>query len=218
MQNTPCADLCTVFTLLGMDAPNSALSLLVALLLLTTFVKTATVLSIARYGLGLVGFEFGAVCLVVAVGMALVSSPPELTAMGFPEAIFSRSHSIQPQAVTQALIPYMERKIDPGIAPHFLTAKGEHTEGKEKEGTVKPLSSLRSVVPAYLLSELKAAFQLGCMILIPLVLVDLLVAHVLALIGVQNIAAAAVALPLKLILFITAGGWGLLGKKFIGLE
>jgi type III secretory pathway component EscR len=201
-----------------MDAPHSALSLLVAMLLFTTFIKTATVLSIARYGLGLVGFEFGAVCLMVAVGMAWVSSPPELTALGFPEVMFSRSQSIQPQAVTQALLPYMERRIDPGIATHFLTPQSEQTEGQEPADAVKPRATLRTVVPAYILSELKAAFQLGCMILIPLVMVDLLVAHVLALVGVQNIAAAAVALPLKLILFITAGGWGLLGKKIIGLE
>lgn len=203
---------------MAMDASFSAFSVLLILLLFTTFVKTLTVLSIARYGLGLVGFEFGAVCLVVAAGLAWLASPPELTTLGFPEALFARSQTVQPQAVSQALVPYMEQRIDPLIATHFINAK---TVAGVADGTPArevTSSSLRVVVPAYLLSELKEGFQVGCMILIPLVVVDLFVAHVLALVGVQNIAAASVALPLKLVLFIVAGGWGLLGKKFLGIE
>jgi flagellar biosynthetic protein FliP len=201
-----------------MDASTSAISVLFTLLLFTTFIKTATVLSIARYGLGLVGFEFGAVCLVVAAAMAWVACPPELTALGFPEVVFSRPNVVQPQAVSQALLPYMERRIDPVIADQFSAALSDQEKTKEPNGANRPSASLRNVVPAYILSELKSSFQLGCMILIPLVLVDLLVAHVLALVGVQSIAVAAVALPLKLILFIAAGGWGLLGKKVLGIE
>lgn len=219
-----------------MDAATSGMSIVLALLLLTTFVKTATVLSIARYGLGLVGFEFGAVCLVVALAMAWMACPPELTAFGLPEALFSRSQPaqqqpLQPQAISQALVPYMQRRIDPVIARHLLQGD-EHSKlsavntgaakGAERDAAgaapAGQASALRVVVPAYLLSELKSAFQIGCLVLIPLVTVDLLVAHVLALVGVHNIAAAAVALPLKLVLFIVAGGWGLLGRKFLGLE
>jgi flagellar biosynthesis protein FliP len=201
-----------------MDGSLSIVSVILGLLLFTTFVKTATVLSIARYGLGLVGFEFGAVCFFVALGMAWLAVPPELANLGFPDALFSKPQSIQPQAVTQSLIPYMERRIDPGIAAHFKgLAKADSSNEQDNKGH-QPEISVSSVAPAYLLSQLKEAFQLGCMILIPLVTVDLLVAHILALVGTQNIAAAAVALPLKLLLFIAAGGWGLLGKKLLGLE
>jgi len=201
-----------------MDVSSSAISIFLILLLFTTFVKTLTVLSIARYGLGLVGFEFGAVCLVVAAGLGWLASPPELTTLGFPEALFARSQTVQPQVVTQALVPYMEQRIDPLIATHFTDSKAVAGTADGTSAREAKSSSLKSVVPAYLLSELKEGFQVGCMILIPLVVVDLLVAHVLALVGVQNIAAAAVALPLKLVLFIVAGGWGLLGKKFLGIE
>ena len=201
-----------------MDASTTALSVLLVLLLFTTFVKTLTVLSIARYGLGLVGFEFGAVCLVVAAGIAWLACPPELTALGLPEALLSKPQSVQPQAVSQALLPYMEQRTDPLIARHLTTSPPVAGAAEGTQGQEVKRPSVRAVVPAYLLSELKEGFQLGCMILIPLVVVDLLVAHVLALIGVQNIAVAAVALPLKLVLFIVAGGWGLLGKKFLGLE
>jgi len=201
-----------------MDASTSAVAVLLALLLFTTFIKSLTVLSIARYGLGLVGFEFGAVCLVVAAGFAWVACPPELTAIGFPDALFSRSQQVQPQAVSQALLPFMQRRIDPTIDKHLVESVGKDQKVTGQAAAQPNSASLREVVPAYVLSELKDAFQMGCIILIPLVMVDLLVSHVLALIGVQNIAAAAVALPLKLILFLVAGGWGLLGKKLLGID
>jgi flagellar biosynthesis protein FliP len=202
-----------------MDQSLSAVSVILGLLLFTTFVKSATVLSIARYGLGLIGFEFGVVCFVVALGMAWLATPPELSGIGFPEALFSRPQSVQSQAVSQALLPYMEKRIDPAIATHFKGLEAQPAEldpdGKPK---TKNQGALSVVAPAYLLSQLKEAFQLGCMILIPLVTVDLLVAHVLALVGAQSLSAATVALPLKILLFIAAGGWGLLGKKLLGLE
>jgi type III secretion protein R len=54
------------------------------------------------------------------------------------------------------------------------------------------------------------------MLLIPFVLIDLLVAHFLALLGVQQLSAHAVSLPLKILVFVGAGGWGLLGSKLLG--
>jgi len=201
-----------------MDTTAPAITLILTILLFTTFVKTATVLSICRYGLGLVGFEFGAVCLVVSVGMSLFMCPPELTALGFPDALFSRSQTIQPQAVTEALIPFMERRVDPGISKHFVPVPADSSleEVDKPKDPSAAATTLRSLAPAYVLSELKSAFQLGCMLLVPFVLIDLLVAHILALVGVQQLAAHAVSLPLKILVFVLAGGWGLLGSKVLG--
>jgi flagellar biosynthesis protein FliP len=201
-----------------MDATTPALALLLTLLLFTTFVKTATVLSICRYGLGLVGFEFGAVCLVVSLGLSLFLCPPELTALGFPDALFSRSQTVQPQAVTEALIPFMQRRVDPGISKYFApVAKDSSLEEVDKPSDPSTAATtLRSLAPSYVLSELKSAFQLGCMLLVPFVLIDLLAAHILALVGVQQLSAHTVSLPLKILVFIVAGGWGLLGSKLLG--
>jgi hypothetical protein len=166
------------------------------------------VLSIARYGLGLVGVEFGVVCLVVAVGLSLLACPKELTSLGFPEAIFDPAKRPPTQVVVDGLVPFMQKRVDATIAQNFKL------EQQAPEGT----GELRRLAPAYLLSELKSAFQTGCMILVPLVAIDLLVAHLLALLGVRQLAAQSVALPLKLLVFIASGGWGLLGKKLLGLE
>jgi flagellar biosynthetic protein FliP len=203
-----------------MEASSSILTVLVILLLCTTFVKIATVLSICRYGLGLIGFEFGCVCLAVSVGLAFFFCPPELTALGLPDALLSRPQSVQPQAVQDALVPFMQRRVDPAIEKHlFANTRGTSAAdaAQQTEGDKKQLA-LRELAPAFLLSELKRAFQLGILLLIPLVVIDLLTAHVLALLGVQQLAASVVSLPLKVLVFIAAGGWGLLGRKLIGLE
>jgi flagellar biosynthesis protein FliP len=203
-----------------MDSSSSVLSVLVALLLFTTFVKIATVLSICRYGLGLVGFEFGCVCLVVSLGLSVFFCPPELTALGLPEALLSRPSTLQPLAVQEALVPFMQRRLDPAVTKHLASAnttKSSADVAKPVEATEKP-SALRELAPAFLLSELKDAFKLGCLLLIPLVLIDLLAAHLLALVGVQQLAASVVSLPLKILVFIAAGGWGLLGRKLVGID
>jgi flagellar biosynthesis protein FliP len=203
-----------------MDASSTTLTVLLILLFFTTFVKIATVLSICRYGLGLIGFEFGCVCLVVSLGLAFFFCPPELTALGFPEALLSRPQSIQPQAVQEALVPFMQRRTDPSIQ-EYLRKKEETSSSPDAAG--QPLGSqttvgLRELAPVFLLSELKQAFQVGCLLLIPLVLIDLVTAHLLALVGVQQLAVSVVSLPLKILVFIAAGGWGLLGRKLLGIE
>jgi flagellar biosynthetic protein FliP len=200
----------------GMDLSANGFGLLLTLLLCTSFIKIATVLSICRYGLGLVGVEFGVVCLVVALGVSLVAPPPELQALGFPEFLWSRGEGLQvksgEQSVTGAVVPFMRRRIDPVISEQLLLGVSAAHGGVESSA-----SELRALGPAFVLSELKVAFQLGCLILIPFVIVDLLVAHVLALVGIQQLAVQVVALPLKILLFVASGGWGLLGKKLLGL-
>jgi flagellar biosynthetic protein FliP len=195
-----------------MDLSANGFGLLLTLLLCTSFVKIATVLSICRYGLGLIGVEFGVVCLVVAFGLSVVAPPPELRALGLPDLLWTRSDSIQPKAVSEAVVPFMKRRLDPVISEQLMPAAPAASADTESS-----VSELRTLGPAFVLSELKAAFQFGCLILIPFVVIDLLVAHVLALVGVQQLAVQTVALPLKILLFVASGGWGLLGKKLLGL-
>jgi len=203
-----------------MDVSSATITLLLTLLLFTAFVKIATVLSICRYGLGLIGFEFGCVCLVVSLGLALFFCPPELTALGLPEVLLSREQVVQPKAVQEALVPFMQRRTDP-IIQRYMIGNGKESasvENADQAGSSNKAVSLRELAPAFLFSELKQAFQLGCLLLIPLVVIDLLTAHLLALVGMQQLAASVVSLPLKILVFIAAGGWGLLGRKLIGVE
>ena len=70
-----------------------------------------------------------------------------------------------------------------------------------------PLSVL---VPAFVTSELKSAFQIGFMIFIPFLIIDMIVASVLMSLGMMMLSPVLVALPFKLMLFVLADGWNLL--------
>lgn len=187
---------------------DTSISLVLSLLLFTSFIKISTVLSICRYGLGLVGFEFGAVCLLVSLTLAVFAGSPELKAAGYPEALFTKDRAAQVSA--ESLRPFMERRLDADIARRFDVTPGSQSKGASP--------SVKSLGVAFVLSELKSAFQLGCVLLVPLVIIDLLGAHLLALLGVQHLSAHVVTLPLKIMTFIAAGGWGALGKKLLGAD
>jgi flagellar biosynthetic protein FliP len=69
---------------------------------------------------------------------------------------------------------------------------------------------LRVLVPAFVTSELKSAFQIGFMIFIPFLIIDMVVASVLMSLGMMMLSPVLVALPFKLMLFVLADGWNLL--------
>ena len=69
---------------------------------------------------------------------------------------------------------------------------------------------MRVLVPAFVTSELKSAFQIGFMIFIPFLVIDIVVASVLMSLGMMMLSPVLVALPFKLMLFVLADGWNLL--------
>ena len=75
---------------------------------------------------------------------------------------------------------------------------------------------LAVLAPAFLTSELKTAFQIGFMVILPFLLIDLVVAAVLTALGVIMLPPQLVSLPLKLLLFVTVDGWHLLVGSLIG--
>ena len=75
---------------------------------------------------------------------------------------------------------------------------------------------MRALAPAFLTSELKTAFQIGFMVILPFLVIDLVVAAVLTALGVILLPPQAVSLPLKLLLFVAVDGWHLLVGSLIG--
>jgi flagellar biosynthetic protein FliP len=75
---------------------------------------------------------------------------------------------------------------------------------------------MKALAPAFLTSELKTAFQIGFMVILPFLIIDLVVASVLTALGMVMLPPQLVSLPLKLLLFVTANGWHLLVGSLIG--
>jgi flagellar biosynthetic protein FliP len=131
---------------------------------------------------------------------------------------------------TNALGPYMAEKIDQGTA--ISRAEGPLREFmfkqvREKDlalfvelGRVKKPQTRRDVptwvlIPAFMVSELKTAFQIGFMLYLPFLIIDMVVASVLMSLGMMMLPPSVVALPFKLIFFVLVDGWRLVAASLV---
>ena len=81
---------------------------------------------------------------------------------------------------------------------------------KLEPGVTAQTAPMRVLIPAFVISELKSAFQIGFMVFIPFLVIDIVVASVLMSLGMMMLSPVLVALPFKLMLFVVADGWNLL--------
>jgi flagellar biosynthetic protein FliP len=72
------------------------------------------------------------------------------------------------------------------------------------------------LIPAFMLSELRAAFQIGFIVFLPFLLIDLAVSSVLMALGMMMMPPTTVALPLKILVFVLVDGWALILKALVG--
>jgi flagellar biosynthetic protein FliP len=70
--------------------------------------------------------------------------------------------------------------------------------------------SMRVLVPAYILSELKAGFQIGAVLLLPFLVIDMVVASITTSVGMLQLPPVVISTPVKLLLFVMVDGWNLL--------
>jgi flagellar biosynthesis protein FliP len=109
------------------------------------------------------------------------------------------------QPVKQYMLRYAREKDLAVFAAAGMSAR---------PASVKDLP-IQVVVPAYILSELKAGFQIGAVLFLPFLLVDLVVASVTTSIGMMQLPPVVVSTPLKILLFVMVDGWHLLAEQLI---
>ena len=187
----------------------TSLSFLPALLLMmSSFTRIIIVLSLLRSALG------------------TPSSPPNQVLIGL--SLFLTFFVMSPvleKMYTDAYLPYSEKKIsleqavNTGIAPlkTFMLRQTRETDLALflKISNSEPLQSaedvpLKVLVPSYVISELKTAFQIGFVVFIPFLIIDMVVASVLMSMGMMMVSPAMISLPFKIMLFVLADGWNLL--------
>ncbi len=100
------------------------------------------------------------------------------------------------------------------IAPDTFAALAEVRPDLDASTTVDE-APLSVVVPSFLLSEMERAFQVGFLIFIPFLIIDLVVAAVLMSMGMMMVPPAIVSLPFKLAFFVVADGWGLIASSLV---
>jgi len=187
----------------------TALSFLPAVLLMMTgFTRIIIVLSLLRHALG------------------TQSSPPNQVLIGL--ALFLTFFVMAPvfdKIYADAYLPYTENKmalqdaLDKGAAPlkKFMMKQTRETDLAlfVKLANSPQLNGpddvpLRILMPAFVTSELKTAFQIGFAVFIPFLIIDMVVASVLMSMGMMMVSPAIVSLPFKIMLFVLVDGWHLL--------
>lgn len=205
-----------------MDAIPTYLGGFLAVLLLTSFVKIFTSLHILRAGIGVQGGGFGIVICAVAFALSLVVMGPQLKEFGGVEAFLSGGLKAGPK-VEEKFRPFLEKNAHADIkqkltelAGKLATQPKKEGDGKETSEAVAPAENFPVLIASFLVSQLQEAFQLAVIFLVPFVVIDLLVANALMALGMLQLSASVVALPLKLLLFFVVDGWALVAGKLIG--
>lgn len=132
---------------------------------------------------------------------------------------------------TKAIQPYLENKITQDQAfeeaskplKSFMLKQTREKDlelfveigGVDKENLTKENVSFTTLIPAFAISELKTAFQIGFLIYLPFLVIDMVVSSVLMSMGMFMLPPTMVSLPFKLILFVMVDGWYLLVKSLI---
>ena len=190
-----------------------------AALMLTSFSKIAVVLSIARTAMG----TQQAPPTIVLTGLAMVLTAhimsPVMTKMyAAGEVAFSTVEGggqVLASAVT-VTNPLREFLVKHGSADDRarFAEWARELRPVEEAGEVTE-EDLFVVIPAFVITELKEAFQIGFLIFLPFLVVDMVIANVLLALGMQSLSPTQVSLPFKILLFVAIDGWALLARGLI---
>lgn len=204
-----------------MDNLPAYLSGFVAILLLTSFVKIFTSLHILRAGIGIQGGAFGVVTVALVLALSLLVMGPQLKDFGGVEGLLAGSQK-GTQHLEERFRPFLEKHANSDVRSRFaaiatkISPPAKDPQVSPPSGATKESSeSFATLIAAFLVSQLQEAFQLGLIFLVPFIVIDLLVANVLMALGVVQISAMTVALPLKILLFFAVDGWALVAEKLI---
>jgi flagellar biosynthesis protein FliP len=192
----------------------TALSVAPALLLLTTsFTKIFVVLSITRNALGLQTTPPTQVLAGLALFLTLFVMSPVLTKVNHdgvqPYLRGDLSQSQAFEAGSKPLKTFMVSKTRPEELALITRAANQP---KPKNAASVPLTTL---VPAFVLSELRSAFVIGFLVFVPFLVIDLVVSAALMSLGMMMLPPVTVSLPFKLLLFVLVDGWGLIVQALI---
>ncbi|MGY1741571.1 MULTISPECIES: flagellar type III secretion system pore protein FliP [unclassified Blastococcus] len=208
----------------GGGSPSTSVTLILAitvlsvapsvLLLATSFTKIAVVLSLTRNALGLQQSPPNSVLTGIALFLTLFVMGP----------VFSDINE-------QAVQPYLDGQLtvgqayDVGVVPlkEFLLSNTRDDElelmvglSGEEQPEDRESVSMTTLIPAFVLSELKSAFIIGLVIFIPFLVLDMLVGSALMAMGMMMVPPSIVSLPFKLLLFVIVDGWALITTSLVG--
>jgi flagellar biosynthesis protein FliP len=205
------------------DKPSTSVMIIVALtvlslapsllIMMTSFTRMVIVLGLTRNAIGLQSIPPNQVVVGLALFLSLFVMSPVLGKMN-DEGLqpLLRGEISQSEAVSRGSAPLKQ----------FMLANTRRAElqmmitaSKESKPATPDKVPMTTLIPAFVLSELKTAFIIGFVIFIPFLVIDLVVSAVLMALGMMMLPPAFVALPFKLLLFVMVDGWSLIAKSLV---
>lgn len=181
---------------------------------MTAFIRIIIVISMIRHAFGMPETPPTPVLISLALFLTVFAMFPTLEAINH--------NAFQPFMSGQL---GLADALDRGAVPlrEFMLRQVRDDELKltyQLSGKALPQSpddvSLLQLTPAFILNELRVAFQIGFVVLLPFLLIDLVVSSVLLSLGMLMVPPATISLPLKVLMFVLIDGWGLVLKGVLG--
>jgi flagellar biosynthesis protein FliP len=183
------------------------------LVMMTSFTRIVVVLSLLRTALGTATAPPNAVIISLAMFLtAFVMGPALQRAYDAGVRPLVNNEISTEQAFERSAEPlrvFMQRNVREKDLQLFADMSGEPRPAKPED------LSLRILVPAFMISELKRAFEIGFLLFLPFLIIDLVVASVLMSMGMMMLPPVVVSLPFKLIFFVLVDGWSLVAGSLI---
>lgn len=192
----------------------TVLSLIPVLLIATTsFLRILIVLSMLRHAIGMQDTPPNTALMTIALFLTVFSMSPVWTEVDQKAWQPFRNNTLSASAA-----------LDEGLKPirEFMVRQTRESDlafmvdlahAKQPE-TIDDISTFQ-LIPAFMLSELRTAFQIGFMIFLPFLLVDLIVATVLTSLGMMMVPPVMISLPLKVLMFVLIDGWMLVTRSLL---
>lgn len=183
------------------------------IIMVTSFTRIVVVLSFVRNALGTQQMPPNQVLMSLALFLTFFTMSPYLTEIN-DKALqpYLSGQLNQIDAYNAALLPIrtfmFKQTRENDLALFVNISEGDRPETQEDV----PTSTL---IPAFLISELKTAFQIGFLIYVPFIVIDMVVASTLMSMGMMMLPPAMISLPFKILLFVLVDGWHLIVKSLV---
>lgn len=190
------------------------LSLLPAILIsMTSFLRILIVLAFVKQALGTQTLPPTQVIVGLSLFLCLFTMSPVLSAVHsdafLPHQAGVLSDTEAVEEVVEIMREFMALHTRPQDLELFVSMVSE-----ERPESFEDVSTL-TLIPSYMLSELRTAFIMGALIFLPFVVIDIVVASVLMAMGMMMVPPVMVSLPIKLLLFVLADGWNLVVTSLV---
>ncbi len=188
------------------------------LMMVTSFTRIIVVFSFLRTAIGLQTTPPNTVLISLALFLTLFIMGPTLE-KSYTEGVnpYLNEQINEAQAIERTVAPFktfmgaqvVEKDLD--LFVNMLPAEEQKEEGFSSPQDVP----LKALIPAFMISELRRAFEIGFMIFIPFLVVDLAIASILMSMGMMMLPPVIISLPFKVVFFVLIDGWALISGSLV---